>query len=723
MKPCASVIVPVYNTQQYLDECLQSLLGQSLQDIEVICINDSSTDDSLNILEKYANEDSRLKYFTVEHCGAGGARNRGIEVAQGDFLYFFDSDDVADKFLLEKAINRARVTGADIVAFNGYTFENDNLENTKFKSGFNLKAIGSEERVFSYRDFPVNIMSVVNVAPWNKLFRARFVKELPFRFDEISSTNDITFSALSVAAAQKIAVINESLMYYRVNHAGSISSGKTKNLDNVAFAVESTLKQAQTLGWFNEISTAVYRFAVSNYCFAFKNYCKDMRNESAGRFCQHVHKAFNTPPLDNLSANEVGPQYQAYNYIKTHSNFENAQLPDGRIIVSLTTYPARISTIHNVIENMCRQTKKADLILLWLAESDFENREADLPAELLEQQRHGKVEIRFCDNLFSHKKYYYTMKEYPNSIVITVDDDLVYPKRMIEWLYNSYMHFPNCVSAMRAHVITVNPYEKKILPYEYWLKEYRANNLMPSTQFFATSGAGTLYPPHLLNERLFDKETFMQICPSADDIWLNAMGLLNGVQTVLARPSLILQYLPGTQTDTLYSQNVVLGKNNKQFSAVRGWLTAELGSDIIYKNLTEIDSETGFLTYEQLLGHINNATVYYGKRVNRLTEINKEYENNFKSLKKQSAALEKMGEAHKNKISALKEKNAALKEKNSNLKNKNIKLKEKNAALEKYKAQESTPRQKTGVWHRLAGTKAGKMLRRFMKKVRKMLSH
>ncbi len=604
-----SVIVPVYNTEEYLPKCLESLLNQTEKDIEIICVNDSSTDGSLSILKKYAKRDKRLKYFTVPNGGAGAARNRGLEKATGEFIYFFDSDDVAEEHLLEKALKRAEETSADIVAFHGYQFEDGKKESAKFKAGFNQKLLKQylEAGTFSYKDFNNSIMSVVNVVPWNKLYRAEFIKGLPFGFDEISSTNDISFSALSVAAAREIAVIDESLVYYRVSRKDSITSKKETKLYNVVTAVNSVVKGAKEFRYYSEIKYAVLRFVICNYRFAYKNYCTEFEAEGVREFYNKVREVFNGKEFASVSPKDVemeadSPNYRFFINTKKYTYEETREIRSRELIFSLTSYPKRIATVYKVIDNLCNQTKKADRIMLWLAEDEFKNGDSDLPQELRERKEEGKVEIHYCENLLPHKKYYYAMKENPKSVVITFDDDLVYSPHTAQWLWESYLNFPECVSAMRTHVIAVDIQKEEIMPYEYWLKACNVK-IMQSMQLFSTNGAGALYPPGIINERAFDKDKFMEICPMADDLWLNAMCVINNVPTVSIGREEPLRYISGTQGGSLYSANKKSGSglnNDSQLEAIHSWLVSEYGYDVLYKNIVSGDLQH-FLTVKEIL--------------------------------------------------------------------------------------------------------------------------
>lgn len=126
-----SVIVPVYNVEDYLGECLDSLITQTLSDIEIICINDGSTDNSLEILTNYSKRDSRIKIITQENKGLSSARNRGFEFINGKYTYFIDSDDILKSDALEKLYNLACDKNTDFIIFKLINFDSETKEFSK----------------------------------------------------------------------------------------------------------------------------------------------------------------------------------------------------------------------------------------------------------------------------------------------------------------------------------------------------------------------------------------------------------------------------------------------------------------------------------------------------------------------------------------------------------------------------------------------------------------
>lgn len=235
--------------------------------------------------------------------------------------------------------------------------------------------------------------------------------------------------------------------------------------------------------------------------------------------------------------------------------------PDSNTIVSLTSFPARIESVWITIATLLTQTRKPKAIILWLANDQFPNGEKDLPKKLLEMKDYG-LTIRFCDNLFPHKKYYYTMKENPESNVITVDDDTFYPEYLIEELENMSLKHPNTICCTWAHDITLN-LEGHINPYSDWNHGIRECGI-PKLCTMPVGIGGVLYPPHCLDLRVFDKEKIQELCLRTDDIWLKGMALLKGTPAARIDRVYLRTYftLIGTQKSGLRYENVDENKND-----------------------------------------------------------------------------------------------------------------------------------------------------------------
>jgi len=211
---------------------------------------------------------------------------------------------------------------------------------------------------------------------------------------------------------------------------------------------------------------------------------------------------------------------------KVLKNVTSKNIAKGTII-SLTTFPARIDSVWITIETLLRQTVKPEKIILWLANSQFESKDK-LPNNLLNLEKRG-LEIKLCDDLRSHKKYYYTMKNHPNHIIITVDDDMFYPESLVESLLSTHKKFPNTICCNLAHLITVE--NGVINKYQDWISGADGYD-KPSYYLVPIGCEGVLYPPNSLDQNVFNKEQIKELSPLADDLWLKAMATLKGIKTV-----------------------------------------------------------------------------------------------------------------------------------------------------------------------------------------------
>ena len=217
-----SVIIPVYNVERYLRECIDSVLSQTLKDIEIICVDDGSTDASLEILREYEKEDERVIVLTQENKYAGVARNNGIKAAHGKYLVFLDSDDFFEPELLEIQYKQCEKYGADIglCAADQY-----NQATEKFiATSWFLPERYTTIQPFNRDTWPEKIFQASTLAPWNKMFSADFVKKHSLEFQALQRANDVYFTMASMALADKIVSINQVLVHYRVGMTGNLQA-------------------------------------------------------------------------------------------------------------------------------------------------------------------------------------------------------------------------------------------------------------------------------------------------------------------------------------------------------------------------------------------------------------------------------------------------------------------------------------------------------------------
>lgn len=240
-----------------------------------------------------------------------------------------------------------------------------------------------------------------------------------------------------------------------------------------------------------------------------------------------------------------------------------------KIIVSMTSFPARINDIWICIESLIRQSFKPDVIELYLSLKQFPGRK--IPSELEFLQNKGLSIVFVDDDIRSYKKYYYAMLAHPNDCVITVDDDVYYPEDTLQNLIDLHKLYPHCVCANRVHKIV---YDKKgvIKPYRKWVHNYKGDRT-PQDRLFVTGVGGVLYPPNSLDKEVLNIEKAREICPMADDVWLNFSAYKKGTRIVgSGKYNKDFIAVGATQKEKLVSKNVFEGGNDKQIQAVMEYL-------------------------------------------------------------------------------------------------------------------------------------------------------
>ena len=220
--PKVSVIIPVYNVEDYLIECLNSVNTQTLKDIEIICINDGSTDDSLLIIEAFAEIDNRIIVFNQKNQGVGAARNRGLSYALGEYVYFMDGDDYLEKYALEELYTEATNRNADFVMFKINNFYEDNptqIENDDYYTMPYLKRrVGRNNfDYFSVSDIALDLC----VCPPGNLFKRSFIDDI--RFPEGLIFEDNVFFTHALFKAKRI-YFHDKFLYNRRKRFESTSN-------------------------------------------------------------------------------------------------------------------------------------------------------------------------------------------------------------------------------------------------------------------------------------------------------------------------------------------------------------------------------------------------------------------------------------------------------------------------------------------------------------------
>ena len=304
--PKVSVIVPIYNVERFLPQCLDSVLGQTFDDFELICVNDGSTDSSQKILEEYAAKDERIHVINQENGGLSAARNTGMAYASGEYIAFLDSDDYLDSEMLAKTVAKADGTNADIVIFDYWLYFDSTGELCTYR----------DQEIYSRLDGQVFTLETAPemaqfIGVWDRLFRRSFLKEQGFSYPVGRIYEDVTFCVESELAAKRIALLADHLYYYRRDVAGSITgneAGNRKHKEDFLFVQKYAQDCFERAG----SSEAVWQY----YARYFLEYALMHQRQTRPRsFFKEFFKAIRSmacPRLVEMGQRSVNPELALY---------------------------------------------------------------------------------------------------------------------------------------------------------------------------------------------------------------------------------------------------------------------------------------------------------------------------------------------------------------------------------------------------------------------------
>ena len=251
--PLISVIIPVYNVENYLRQCLDSIINQTLKDIEIICVDDGSTDKSLDILKEYKQKDNRITILTQQNLHAGVARNTGYKAATGKYLSFLDSDDFFDLNMLEDMYNKAEEDGSDVVVceYRGY-----NNKTQQYIKEYKIDPMYMKMSPFEPSKIGNQLFHFSSLNAWSKLFRKKLFDKYDLHFEECACCNDLTCVCTALALANKISVLKKFYISYRMNQNSNLTAGRHTHTESFLFAIQQLENNLQHFGVYEKFKDA-----------------------------------------------------------------------------------------------------------------------------------------------------------------------------------------------------------------------------------------------------------------------------------------------------------------------------------------------------------------------------------------------------------------------------------------------------------------------------------
>lgn len=282
------MIIPIYNVEDFLGECLESIVNQTFTDIEIICINDGSTDHSLDILNSYKEKDNRFRIFSQENKGHAVATNKGINLAKGEYLFLMDSDDILDLSALEETYNYAKNKDVDFVIFQSINYVMD--EDRYYKSPiYSLEKVSRVvgDKIFNYKDLG-DLIFEIPVTPWSKLYKTDFIKRSGAKFPEGLIFDDNVFFFEILFKAERIGFYPKFLFTRRWYTSSSTTLGDGRFLDSIdinnliidVFKKNGVFEEYREILFNRKVNLAYYRF-------------RHLQEEYEKIFFEKLHSDFN----------------------------------------------------------------------------------------------------------------------------------------------------------------------------------------------------------------------------------------------------------------------------------------------------------------------------------------------------------------------------------------------------------------------------------------------
>ena len=270
-----SVIIPIYNVEKYLNECLDSVINQTFRDIEIICVNDGSPDNCLSIIKNYAKDDQRIVIIDKENGGYASAINAGLKIARGEFIQIVESDDICALDMLEELYNKIKDSDADLVTADFYFKKGDSNKICKY-----LRDEDSKIDQFSIKTLPYIIAK--EAYPWKSLYRKSFLDKHSICMiqDGKGAYEDQPWNATILTSANKILYVNKPLYYYRLDATGSSTNNGGKKMINYIYRKAQTKEILEKNNLYrDDIKEHYIHSAVGGCLFFFKRISFEFKEE------------------------------------------------------------------------------------------------------------------------------------------------------------------------------------------------------------------------------------------------------------------------------------------------------------------------------------------------------------------------------------------------------------------------------------------------------------
>ena len=409
--PKISIIMPIFNSENFIEECLSSLINQIFKNFELICVNDGSTDNTLKILKKFEEKDERIHIITQENLGAGNARNVGMKASKGEYIIFLDSDDIFNETMLEELYAKIKGNNLEIVICNSQNFYIYNNKTIFYKKNysFSKKQLMIINKKFSSLNIKENFFNTFIWWPWDKIFKKKYIENLGIEFQNLKSTNDLFFICSAVISSNKILFFDKILINHRVGIKSSIENSREKSWDNFYYALKKLKKFIKKKGLYKRFKQDFINYVASfsiwhletmngkSFCFLYKKIRNEWWNEfGVSKYIQNyfynknIYKKVKLILELDLRQIDSKINNQIVNYLNEKKKF---CIPKVSVIIPVFNAEKYLSDSLNSIIN---QTLK-DIEIICINDGSFDNslkilnyfREIDNRIIIIDQKNKG----------------------------------------------------------------------------------------------------------------------------------------------------------------------------------------------------------------------------------------------------------------------------------------------------------------------------------------------
>lgn len=342
-----SVLIPVYNASEYLSDSISSILNQSFKDIELICVNDGSKDNSLSLLNDFAANDSRVKVIDKENGGCGSARNRALEEAKGEYVYFFDPDDIVEENALELAYASAIKNNSDLVIFKANIFDSNGISNKEVFFYYDKTINENKFDNLSFEDIKQYVLKG-GYAPWSKLYKKELLDSYDdFKFDLGIAFDDVPFHVKSMIRAKKISFVNEYLYHYRVDNVNSVNSTASNGFDifKIINIVEDILRKENC---FEVLKKEFYFFNVVHILLY-------ILNTNSAKYYGLAREKF--LKIDKKYIEDNPDISRRYDLVISYENYDDFKIP-YELLLTINDKNSKINLLKKEVSSLKKKNKK-----------------------------------------------------------------------------------------------------------------------------------------------------------------------------------------------------------------------------------------------------------------------------------------------------------------------------------------------------------------------------